>query len=87
VDGFPHAGHTTPPQRIAHQNWAGTLSAEFQNSLLNKWFMSCFGGYGTMDACNHDQAMLNLHFITVRAVSGLTLLAAMKTACAQLQQV
>ena len=64
--------------RIAQTNWAGTLSAEFQNSLLNKWLMLCFGGYGTMDACNHDQAMLNLPFIKVRAVSGLTLLAALK---------
>jgi hypothetical protein len=41
--------------------------------------MLCFGGYGTMDGCNHDQAMLNLRFIKVRAVPGLTLLAAMKS--------
>jgi hypothetical protein len=38
-----------------------------------------FGGYGTMDACNHDHAMLNLPFIKIRAVSGLTLMAALKS--------
>ena len=41
--------------------------------------MLYFGEYGTMDACNRDQAMFNLRFIKVRAVSGLTLLAALKS--------
>jgi hypothetical protein len=41
--------------------------------------MLCFSGYGTMDACNHDQPMLKLPFIKVRAVSGLSLLAALKS--------
>ncbi|KAJ6448751.1 glycoside hydrolase superfamily [Mycena sanguinolenta] len=76
---YPSLVNSLIGPRIAQTNWAGTLSADFLNSWLNKWLMWCFGGYGTVDACNHDQAMLNSGFIKVRAVSGLTLLAALKS--------
>ena len=65
--------------QIAQTNWAETFSAGFQNSLLNKWLMLCFGRCGTIDGCNHDQAMPNLPSIKVRAVSSLTLLAALES--------